>query len=214
MAHSSSFNATVLGPVVPSTPLVSFLEQIQETALDSFGPKNYDPKYYIDLSLKYDLSTTQQAFAKLPRNKDGRVPAEDLKAFVGKYFNGAGDDLVRHEPVDFVAEPQEFLPKVKHPEVRAWALKVHSLWKNLSRKVSQTVKDQPELHTLLPLPEPCIIPGSRFREVYYWDSYWVIRFEILYVFSCILAAFFWPSIAFDTIFYWENSVIMHRYFSR
>lgn len=172
MAHSSSCSAKGSGSVIP---LISFLEEIQETALDSFGPKNYDPKYYVDLSLKYNLSITQNAFAKLPRTKDGRVPAKYLQAFIGEYFNGAGDDLVQHEPVDFVAEPQGFLPKVKHPEVRAWALQVHALWKNLSRKVSQRVKDQPELHTLLPLPKPCIIPGSRFREVYYWDSYWVIR---------------------------------------
>ena len=36
-----------------------------------------------------------------------------------------------------------FLAKVKHPEVRAWALKVHSFWENLSRKVSNEVKTQP-----------------------------------------------------------------------
>ena len=32
----------------------------------------------------------------------------------------------------------------------------------------------PEQHTLLPLPNPFVIPGDRFREVYYWDSYWII----------------------------------------
>jgi alpha,alpha-trehalase len=31
------------------------------------------------------------------------------------------------------------------------------------------------LHTLRPLPEAVVVPGSRFIEVYYWDSYWVIR---------------------------------------
>jgi alpha,alpha-trehalase len=29
--------------------------------------------------------------------------------------------------------------------------------------------------SLLPLPEPQMVPGDRFREAYYWDSYWVIR---------------------------------------
>ncbi|KAK8366365.1 hypothetical protein V6Z12_A02G115000 [Gossypium hirsutum] len=86
-----------------------------------------------------------------------------------------GDDVVYAEPVDFVPEPHGFLPKVESPEVRGWALEVHALWKNLSRKVSSSVLHHPELHTLLPLPRPVIIPGSRFTEVYYWDSYWVIR---------------------------------------
>lgn len=25
------------------------------------------------------------------------------------------------------------------------------------------------------VPNPFIIPGGRFREFYYWDSYWIIR---------------------------------------
>jgi len=29
--------------------------------------------------------------------------------------------------------------------------------------------------SLLPLPEPQMVPGDRFREAYYWDSYWVVR---------------------------------------
>lgn len=87
----------------------------------------------------------------------------------------AGSDVVLHDPVDFVPNPKGFLLKVKNLEIRKWALEVHALWKNLSRKVSDEVKKHPEWHTLLPLSEPVIIPGSRFREVYYWDSYWVIR---------------------------------------
>ncbi|KAK3228083.1 hypothetical protein Dsin_007945 [Dipteronia sinensis] len=165
------------GPVVPTTPLVTFLERVQETALDTFGEseKNFDPKLYVDFSLKSNLSTTVVAFDKLPRSENGSVPAPDLQEFIEKWFGGAGDDLVYAEPVDFVPEPEGFLPKVVNPEVRAWALEVHSLWKNLTRKVSGSVLDRPDFHTLLPLPEPVVVPGSRFREVYYWDSYWVIR---------------------------------------
>lgn len=28
---------------------------------------------------------------------------------------------------------------------------------------------------MLPVPGPFIVPGSRFREGYYWDSYWAVR---------------------------------------
>ncbi|XP_061347668.1 probable trehalase [Gastrolobium bilobum] len=161
--------------VKPSTPLVSFLERLQETAFNTFGESHFDPKTYVDLPLKSNLSVTENAFQKLPRNANGTVSVEDLNRFIKAYFEGAGDDLVYFEPEDFVPEPEGFLPKVKHPEVRAWALKVHSLWKNLTRKISARVKTHPQLHTLLPLPGSVVIPGSRFREVYYWDSYWVIR---------------------------------------
>ncbi|KAH9685214.1 Trehalase [Citrus sinensis] len=163
------------GPVVPTNPLVTFLERVQETALATFGQKDFDPKLYVDLSLKSNLSTTVTAFHKLPRNATGSVSIPDFKEFMHEYFDGAGNDLVYAEPPDFVPEPDGFLPKVKNPQVRAWALEVHALWKNLSRRVSCSVSERPEFHTLLPLPGPVVIPGSRFREVYYWDSYWVIR---------------------------------------
>lgn len=163
------------GPVIPTTPLVDFLVRIQETALQTYGHEGFDPKLYVDLSLKLNLSTTVEAFDKLPKAKNGSVSVDELKGFMGKYLGSTEEDLVRVDPVDFVAEPEDFLPKVKSPEVRAWALEVHNLWKNLSRKVSGRVIKKPEFHTLLPLENPIIIPGSRFREVYYWDSYWVIR---------------------------------------
>ncbi|KAG6636500.1 hypothetical protein CIPAW_11G115500 [Carya illinoinensis] len=127
------------------------------------------------MSLKFDLSTAESAFNKLPKSENGSISVEDLKVFMEKYLEGAGDDMVYVEPVDFVPEPEGFLPKVENAEVRTWALEVHALWKNLSRKVSDEVLKRPELHTLLPLPKPVVIPGSRFREVYYWDSYWIIR---------------------------------------
>ncbi|KAF2298033.1 hypothetical protein GH714_007316 [Hevea brasiliensis] len=164
-----------IDPVVPTTPLLTFLERVQETALSTFGERHLDPKLYVDLSLKFSLSTTEKAFHGLPRSENGTVSIKDLEGFLAMYFQGAGEDVLYFDPPDFLPEPDGFLDKVKNPEVRAWALEVHSLWKNLSRRVSDEVRKQPELHTLLPLPAPVIVPGSRFREVYYWDSYWVIR---------------------------------------
>ncbi|KAI9108489.1 hypothetical protein K1719_020680 [Acacia pycnantha] len=175
IAESSS--SCPLDPILvtPSIPLVSFLERLQETAVNTFGRSNVDPKTYVDVSLKFSLSETEEAFDKLSSSANGSVPANELNDFIERYFDGAEDDMVYHEPEDYVEEPEGFLPKVEHPEMRAWALKVHSLWKNLSRRVSSRVKTHPHLHTFLPLPASFVIPGSRFREVYYWDSYWIIR---------------------------------------
>ena len=32
----------------------------------------------------------------------------------------------------------------------------------------------PAHSSLLPLPKPYVVPGGRFREVYYWDSYFTM----------------------------------------
>ncbi|KAF5197980.1 Trehalase [Thalictrum thalictroides] len=129
----------------------------------------------MDVSLKFDLKNTTDAFDKMLNSTYGSVSIHDFEEFTNKFLNKAGSDLIYHEPADFTLEPVGFLLNVESVEVREWALEVHSLWKNLSRKVADGVRENPELHTLLPLPHPMIIPGSRFIEVYYWDSYWVIR---------------------------------------
>ena len=47
---------------------------------------------------------------------------------------------------------------------------VAGLWPVLT----QTATTVPAYSTLLPLPFPYVVPGGRFREVYYWDSYFVM----------------------------------------
>uniref|UniRef100_A0A6N2JX87 Trehalase n=1 Tax=Salix viminalis TaxID=40686 RepID=A0A6N2JX87_SALVM len=158
-------NCSGTDTVVATTPLVTFLVSVQETALRTFGEENFDPKRYVDLSLKSNLSKTQKAFDGLPRSgENGTVSVEDLKVFIATYFDDAGDDLVYYDPEDFFPEPEGFLPKVKNPEVRSWALEVHALWKNLSRKVSDGVLEHSELHTMLPLPEACCCAWSSVLE--------------------------------------------------
>lgn len=34
---------------------------------------------------------------------------------------------------------------------------------------------RPELYSIIHVKNPVIVPGGRFREFYYWDSYWIIR---------------------------------------
>jgi len=32
-----------------------------------------------------------------------------------------------------------------------------------------------QLYSIIPVPNPVIVPGGRFREFYYWDSYWIVK---------------------------------------
>ena len=47
---------------------------------------------------------------------------------------------------------------------------IDTLWQVLSRKPDSTSK----YSSLLPLPYDYIVPGGRFREMYYWDSYFTM----------------------------------------
>ncbi|KAJ1296552.1 hypothetical protein BS78_01G310000 [Paspalum vaginatum] len=148
--------------------LLGLLQRVQSVALRALGPDDFDPKLYVDLPLAADERAAAAALPDAPSRAD-------LDAYLARYFGAAGSDLVPAGPRDFRPEPRGFLPRVGSREARAWALEVHALWEDLTRRVAPDVEERPDRHTLLPLPRSAVVPGSRFREVYYWDSYWVIR---------------------------------------
>jgi alpha,alpha-trehalase len=83
------------------------------------------------------------------------TPGFDLAAFVRKHFTGptpAG-------PIVNPAAPDQHLLDY-----------VASLWPILQ----QAETSVPAYSTLQPLPYPYVVPGGRFREVYYWDSYFTM----------------------------------------
>ncbi|WP_323156684.1 trehalase family glycosidase, partial [Pseudomonas oryzihabitans] len=47
---------------------------------------------------------------------------------------------------------------------------IDGLWPVLTR----TTSSAGQYDSLLPLPKPYVVPGGRFREVYYWDSYFTM----------------------------------------
>ena len=47
---------------------------------------------------------------------------------------------------------------------------IDGLWNQLTR----TSTTAPQWSSLLPLPKPYVVPGGRFREIYYWDSYFTM----------------------------------------
>src|SRR4030095_8162411 len=47
---------------------------------------------------------------------------------------------------------------------------ISSLWSHLLREPDHSDK----VSSLIPLPHLYIVPGGRFREIYYWDSYFTM----------------------------------------
>lgn len=45
----------------------------------------------------------------------------------------------------------------------------------LGRKMKTDVQENKDLYSIIWVPNPVIVPGGRFREFYYWDSYWIVQ---------------------------------------
>jgi len=56
------------------------------------------------------------------------------------------------------------------PERVAIVTHIDRLWDTLTRSTTAA----PRYSALLPLPQPYVVPGGRFREIYYWDSYFTM----------------------------------------
>ncbi|VDP05555.1 unnamed protein product [Soboliphyme baturini] len=133
-----------------------------------------DSKYFVDMALRYDpvnlLGVTMQAFRQLsdPTN------VQQLKTFVDEYFLPPGSELAHCYPSDWKPYPAS-LETIKDPNYRLWAFDVNSKWTKLCRRVKDMVRKNPQLYSLISVPHSFIIPGGRFKEYYYWDSYWIIK---------------------------------------
>lgn len=78
----------------------------------------------------------------------------DLIAFAHRYFEF---------PAPLASDFQSNTSQSPHEHIKR-------LWEVLERKADKATKGS----SLLPLPHPYIVPGGRFNEIYYWDSYFTM----------------------------------------
>ena len=91
----------------------------------------------------------------LARYRDANpVSREALKSFVA---------------ASFLLPAEASAPKLSTERVTI-TRHIDSLWDQLTRATNTA----PRYSSLLPLPEPYVVPGGRFREMYYWDSYFTM----------------------------------------
>jgi alpha,alpha-trehalase len=112
---------------------------------DLFG----DSKAFADAEAR---TAPRDILAQYHRQKPDSPDA--LKAFVEGHFNLVPE---AHSP----QSPPEQVPILRH---------IDRLWDPLTRSTPTA----PPHSSLLAVPHPYVVPGGRFREVYYWDSYFTM----------------------------------------
>jgi len=131
-----------------------------------------DSKSFVDMPMKDDPEKIEAEFSNMSR-EEMQDPAK-LREFVDQWFRPPGDDFDRWSPPDFKAEPP-LLMQIRNPEMRDWSLAINRLWPTLGIIHKQEVHEFPHRHSALPRKHGMVVPGGRFREMYYWDTYWVVR---------------------------------------
>ncbi|KAH7884995.1 glycoside hydrolase family 37 protein [Phlebopus sp. FC_14] len=135
-----------------------------------------DAKTFVD---KPTSKSSQQVLADFAAFNLTTVTEGDLVNFVDNDFLGEGLELEGATLVNFNPNPA-FLNNVTDPLLKAFAQTVHGYWTQLARTTNQSAlcDEYPGgacESTLIPLNHSFVVPGGRFREQYYWDSYWIIQ---------------------------------------
>ncbi|KAJ2341807.1 hypothetical protein GGF43_006084, partial [Coemansia sp. RSA 2618] len=130
-----------------------------------------DDKTFVDKPTLKPESAVLAAFAQI-----GGINAthEALEQFVAENFGTEGSEL---KPVDIgeLATNPQFLSKVADPLVQAFGSTVHRYWSQLIRKQDLSSLCTGCATSMLPLTYHFVVPGGRFREVYYWDTYFALE---------------------------------------
>ena len=105
-----------------------------------------DSKTFVDAVPLYEPDTILSRYTRLnDHNSDA------LKIFVKNNFEIPSEEIAYQS------------------DSTAIALHISNLWDVLKRPADEKARG-----TLLLLPHPYIVPGGRFREIYYWDSYFTM----------------------------------------
>ncbi|HDR9253512.1 alpha,alpha-trehalase TreA [Burkholderia vietnamiensis] len=106
-----------------------------------------DQKTFVDATPNTDPATIVQLY-----QQQKSQPGFSLKAFVDQYFT---------------ARPQGGVTPPANLTLRQH---IDWLWPQLTR----TTTSVPPYSSLVPMPKPYVVPGGRFREGYYWDTYFTM----------------------------------------
>lgn len=119
------------------------------------------------------LDEIQEAFDKLDKPLTNNSALND---FFATYFAEAGGELQEVPPEDLETDPV-FLDAISDPVVRQFTSKVIDIWPDLTRTYGRgpgsNCSDCP--NSFIPINHTFVVAGGRFREPYYWDTYWILE---------------------------------------
>ncbi|KAF8526994.1 glycoside hydrolase [Hysterangium stoloniferum] len=135
-----------------------------------------DSKTIVDKPTSGTANKTLADFNVIAANGLAAITEGSVVQFLQNDFKGEGLELEALSLPNFKPSPP-FLNNVTNPLLKAWTQTVHGFWTQLIRGTnSSTLCTGGECEsTLIPLNHTFVVPGGRFREQYYWDSYFIIE---------------------------------------
>ncbi|OAD65410.1 glycoside hydrolase family 37 protein [Phycomyces blakesleeanus NRRL 1555(-)] len=98
---------------------------------------------------------------------------DELRVFVNENFLSAGSDLNKLNMT--IPKPLPWVNEIQDDEYKNWIEYLHQAWGDLIFEFNTAGLCDGCVSSTLPAKLPFVVPGGRFREFYYWDSFFVIK---------------------------------------
>jgi alpha,alpha-trehalase len=99
----------------------------------------------------------------------------ELNDFLSEYFGEAGSELAPVSSGNLTTNPT-FLEHVNSSDVRDFISQVIDIWPDLTREyVGAGGNCTGCVSSFIPVNRTFVVAGGRFREPYYWDSFWIVE---------------------------------------
>ncbi|ORX69125.1 glycoside hydrolase [Linderina pennispora] len=130
-----------------------------------------DDKTFVDKPTIKPLDDVLAAFKAIGGTTASRSA---IASFVDANFGLEGTELKAVNLTEFTSCPK-FLSHIHNPLLRAYGGAVNGFWKDLVREQDLTSLCGGCVSSMLPLKYHFVVPGGRFREIYYWDTYFTME---------------------------------------
>jgi alpha,alpha-trehalase len=117
------------------------------------------------------LDEVLTAFHKLSKPIQNNTALND---FLTTYFGKAGSELQALPEQDLEVQP-DFLEGVNCSVVEGFTRQVIDIWPDLTRRYVGGGNCTGCVSSFLPVNRTFVVAGGRFREPYYWDSFWIVE---------------------------------------
>ncbi|KAL2261238.1 hypothetical protein VTK26DRAFT_4529 [Humicola hyalothermophila] len=130
-----------------------------------------DSKTFVDMPTIKPLDEVIAAFQQLSQPLSNN---SELNAFLAANFAPAGGELEEVPATELETNP-EFLDKVDDVVIKEFVGKVIDIWPDLTRRYAGHGNCSECANSFIPVNRTFVVAGGRFREPYYWDSYWILE---------------------------------------
>ncbi|RNA36153.1 trehalase isoform X1, partial [Brachionus plicatilis] len=130
---------------------------------------NADSKSIVDRATRRPIEQVLMALQDLDEHN-----LEQIQQFVDTHLHEPGIEIIRAELTDWVEHPR-FLKNIQSEELRHFCTALNRVWLDLYKKLDMSKLEHECVTSHLPMRHPFIVPGGRFIEIYYWDTYWTIE---------------------------------------